>query len=219
MSLNPEYAQTARKGDLEAALAADFGSVEWELGTDRKGAWPTSTSGDDTKVYLQFLSKEGVTGTTTIPVAPTESDPPNFRWLVDNNSAARLIAQNSEGAWACALVIWRPSLPTDAIVVTNFLGTSLPLTKDNVGKTKAEAWMSGIWYDANETADTSDEERESRCSPVLKGGSTHLPSLPTSPSTWPVGNPTAAAISNVSDGVVSAWTANQVWSTLKPAIE
>ena len=230
MSLNPEYAQTANFGDLESALAADFGSVDWQLGDRTNGSWPhadNQSTGDDTQVHVQFFNKGDD------HLAPSGGTPGTLEWLVDGNSAARLIAQNSEGAWACALVVWGASVPESAIIGESFTETpasttTLPfVSKDKVGKTKIEAWMSGIWYDSSDTPDTQSESRQLRCSPILTEnagsvgtGNSHA-SLPTAPNSWPIGNPEQSGTWTAVSGSFpeSALAAGTAWTTLKPKIE
>ncbi len=210
LTLSPELMTDAKPGgafdppaaDLENALLEDY-DLNWVIISDGATAanqdfgFKTAT-GDDQTVRVQFFTKA-----TTETIA-TNTTAPAFDWLLDTGKAVRIQAQNTDGAWACALIVMRPDIDQANIVKASFVG-EIPtgLAADANSKVKLDVWTSGIWFDKGDEPLTPDNGLHA-CSPIHNIGSTAVDApFPTSTSTWPYGEP--APTSAVTDVPGTAW--------------
>ena len=146
LTLSPELMNDSTAGgafnpaaDLENALLEDY-DLNWVIISDgATGAanqdfgFQTAT-GDDQTVRVQFFTKNA-----TEAIA-TDSTAPAFDWLLDTGKAVRIQAQNTDGAWACALIVMRPDIDQTDIATGSFVG-GIPTD-------------SGLGADANEQGET-----------------------------------------------------------------
>ena len=166
---------------LLTALVEDL-PFTWENG------WPLDlNAGNDETIRVQFLDD----GAAVIPTSATA--PPTVDWLQSDWKAVRVQASNSDGAWACALIVVRPNVTdTDvytgsAVVSTNFV-TPPTLVSAAQGKSTVDAWLGGIWYDSGDSyADAAASWQH--CSPVGESAaatSVDHEWLPESAQTWSI---------------------------------
>ncbi len=200
LTLQPELADSTKLQELENALIEDF-DVDWNIDGHGGATYAfSSTVGDERSIHVQFI-KEGTSAVAASGTAPTVD------WLLADDKGVRIQAQNSDGAWACALIVLRPNVDADeAIDNDRFIQVTQPAgsDKDNA-RVKINAWLGGIWYDSEETP--LDSNGLHACSPALtigSSGTTVGAALPTSASEWPVGNPGSAGSGT---GAVTAETA------------
>ena len=165
--------------DLVTVLIEDVPftwSKTWELspGTD-----------EDETIHVQFIGD----GAVTDPAAAT---PPQVPWLLSDWRAVRVQAANTDGAWACALIVLRPNVPeanvwaSGAGVPGSFKGTTPTFGGADSAKRTMDAWLGGIWYDSGESY-ASAVASEEHCSPAgLTGQSpgTDHAWLPVNADTW-----------------------------------
>ena len=198
LTLSPELMNDSTAGgafnpaaDLENALLEDY-DLNWVIISDgATGAanqdfgFQTAT-GDDQTVRVQFFTKNA-----TEAIA-TDSTAPAFDWLLDTGKAVRIQAQNTDGAWACALIVMRPDIDQTDIATGSFVGgipTDSGLGADANSKVKLDVWTSGIWYDKGDEPLTADNGLHA-CSPIHEIGSASVDApFPTSTATWPYGEP------------------------------
>ena len=90
-----------------------------------QGAWEFDTDDTVETVRVQAIVK----GTVATAAGATSTTAPKVRWLVDDGDAVRLHIRNTDGDWACALVVLRPAWPLDDAV-------------------EVQGKLRGIWYDS-----------------------------------------------------------------------
>ena len=194
LTLEPDLMndQSASNTDLVNALLEDY-DLNWELeaASDGLGFGFAAETGDETTMKVQFLTKGGVpAGVLSGTVGPTTP------WLLSSGRGIRIQAQNSDGAWACALIVMRPDSELGHIVDGNLVGTDIAtagLTADTNGKTKLDVWLAGIWYDSDDEPLGTANWGANACSPVhALTTNTNGFSLPTSGTSWPLANPSQA---------------------------
>ena len=86
--------------ELLTALVEDLPftwSATWALNA--------ATDNDET-IHIQFLTDTGTSGALTEATAAVS---PKVDWLLSDHRSVRLQAQNADGAWACALIVLRPT--------------------------------------------------------------------------------------------------------------
>ena len=166
--------------------------------------WDLQGTDDDETIRVQFIESNA-----TLAEAAT-GNPPNVDWLGANWRAVRLHARNSDGRWACALIVVQAEA-TGTIATTT---GRYPNVGNPTGRTTAgtngithsttptsqaadvqrnnsrlmNAWMSGIWYDSGEVA-TSSGTGLHDCSPVDNSSGTSgadKATLPESSSKWEI---------------------------------
>ena len=135
-------------------------SDSWEL---------TPGSDNDETIHVEFVADH---------IAEKEAGtaiPPEVDWLLADWRAVRLQASNSDGAWACALIVLRPNVTQGGIATTRYVSGGLPsgVGATANGKRIMDAWLGGIWYDSGEAyADASASNQH--CSPVGQTGATPI---------------------------------------------
>ena len=188
-------------GGLLTVLVEDL-PFTWDNG------WVMATNEGDETVYVQFLEND----TLANAASPTATRPPVVDWLLDDFRAVRVQSQNSDGAWACALIVMRPNTPEfPASDLDRYFGgvsppglpstiTATAPTSSTTGsqqvKRTVDAWMGGIWYDSGDAPTTGNGLEN--CSPVddsTSAAPTEV-SLPGSPDEWQISNnpPTGKAV-------------------------
>ena len=191
LALNPNLkAADGTTGAPDTALTSELGNV---AGFTWAGdQFPFDTTDGVETVRIQMLVKGAA-------AAATATNAPKVTWLVDNFDAVRLQIRNSDGAWACALVVLRPDWTEG----------------DADDQAQAEGNLRGIWYDAGANIPTDNTEvgGAHHCSPTTLGDvATHAgggrtaataikDSLPASGSEWtiPYTSGPAAATAMVDD--------------------
>ena len=180
---------TAASEAFTAGLPVNWLSDQWDFkGTD---------SQDDMRV--QFILKNA---TVDAPVdQATGTEAPEVPWLARSGGAVRVHARNSDGAWACALVVLQPSIPAAGNGFTPATArptTAVSTTTTPVTASAGTANIRGVWYDSG-TAVGSDDGLNN-CSPVAVAaaiaGSDEAP-LPVSATEWQV--PQGSAVGILSD--------------------
>ena len=169
--------------DLLTALVEDLPftwSATWAL---------DATTDNDETIHIQFLTDTGTSGTLTEATAAVS---PVVDWLLSDHRAVRLQAQNSDGAWACALIVLRPDTPgAQAALPLRYAGvvpTALPA--DTAGKKRTiDAWLGGIWYDSGDSPSSTAGDGLHNCSPVDKTNASPgvaKATLPEAPNAWEI---------------------------------
>ena len=159
LALNPNLKKdvAADTGQAPAVLIGELANAagfDWKTtgATSAQDGWVFDLGDGAETVHIQFLGKAtaagAVRGTTATP--PTDAESPKANWMIENGDAVRLHAQNDDGAWACALVVFRPNYT---------LGTAIA----TVTAEAVEANLRGIWYDAGSTIELDGLHH---CSPV-----------------------------------------------------
>lgn len=165
-----------------AALEAFTGGlpVNW-IGN----VWPLPGTAVQDDIYVQFL----LDGTVTPPAASTQA--PQVPWLSRNGGAIRIHARNSDGAWACALVVLQPSIsaagsgytPDPARTATASTTTTVAVTASG-----GTANIRGVWYDSGPAVDSTNGLHH--CSPVAVAaavaGTANLTPLPVAATEWQI---------------------------------
>ena len=204
LTLEPEWMGTdgvAAKA-AAAAVAAGEGQPETALLTALvedlpftwSDIWELDPGNDnDETIRVQFVANASAAHEAGSTI------PPEVDWLLADWRAVRLQSANSDGAWACALIVLRPNVGQAKVLAANVVGTLTGVTPNTAdGKRVMDAWLGGIWYDSGE-AYASAGASEDHCSPVgLTGASpgTAAAWLPASANTWtidPDGTPTVVA--------------------------
>ena len=127
----------------------------------------TPGSDTDETIHVQFVADAAAEQEASATV------PPETDWLLADWRAVRLQAANSDGAWACALIVLRPNMDQTNIAIPRFAGlTALPssVTTNTDGKRVLDAWLGGIWYDSGEAYDNAGTSAQ-HCSPIGNTGS------------------------------------------------
>ena len=191
LTTNPDLKTTAGGNGAPSEDAITYFNAN--LGVEWNSDWVlTDTDGPDV-VRVQFLtqgtpavpSRGGTCSTSThttetacqgagatwTPAATVSA--PVVDWLAGNGGAVRVHGRNSDGAWACALVVLQPAIsPTDtpwftategsaatASSGTNTIGGTSDLASSNE---RAVANLRGVWFDSGSAADAGADN----CSPV-----------------------------------------------------
>ena len=174
--------------------------------------WTFAGTDNDETIRVQFLGSDSALaaasgGAPTGTVWPTAT-PPDVDWIGLDWRAVRLHARNSDGRWACALIV----VQAEASGAIASLDTRYPNVGTPTGQTTAtangithaaagappaadvqrnnarlmSAWQSGIWYDSGDvvTADGGLHD----CSPVddSTSGGAVVATLPASSSNWEI---------------------------------
>ena len=157
-------------------------------------AWEFQSGDDDETIRVEFINQD-----TLANVADADANvPPTVDWIASDWRAVRLHARNSDGRWACALIVVQANVNgTQAGTVGRYAGPSIPtqMTAATGSPTAeqlrtnarlANAWISGIWYDSGDVV-TADNGRHD-FSPVDDTNTTAADkaTLPTSASTWQI---------------------------------
>ena len=206
LTLEPEWmAETGALAGVSGANGAPNTAMLTALVEDLpftwENTWPLTPGTDsDETIKMQFIDHD-----TTVNVALAANNvPPKADWLLADWRAVRVQAGNSDGAWACALIVIRPNVPeasvylataSDNIEADSFVTnpTSFPTTAADQQRTM-NAWLGGIWYDSGESYATGTAS-EQHCSPV---GETGTPKddhtwLPMSANAWLIDSDGGAA--------------------------
>ena len=156
------YADGTPSDDLMLDLVEDL-PFDWQ------DTWQLGDDATDETIQLQFLLDGAAVKLAAVDASPT------VEWLLSNYKAARVQARNSDGAWACALVVIRP----------------------NSGSRQDDAWLGGIWYQKGE--DYANQAASAQhCSPTVDTNGTTTGGLddptPTSGNDWTIAHkPTATS--------------------------
>ena len=159
--------------DLQTAFVEDspytWANDQWIYG---------ATDGDET-IRVQFLTSalsvgasnaaaKTALGTQVLDVGA----PPGADWIGSNWKAVRLHARNSDGRWACALIVIQPEvIGSEAnqpgryhsnAIPADISGASSDVDRQRLGN----AWMAGIWYDSGDVIQAAGLDD---CSPVEDG--------------------------------------------------
>ncbi len=162
--------------------------------------WTFSGTDNDETIRVQFLQEGSLAEASgagpTAGVWPTAL-PPTVDWLGSNWRAVRLHARNSDGRWACALIVVQAEADATAVqtpgrfadpaaAVANGIDQTAPTAEEQQNNTRLmNAWMNGIWYDSGDVI-TADSGRHD-CSPVdYSTGTTAVATLPESSSNWEI---------------------------------
>ena len=191
LTLEPEWMGTdgvlaKTSGTLVVADGKPETALLTALVEDLPFTWSSDwvlTPGDDNDetIRVEFVA-DGASLESTTAGAPPQTD-----WLLADWRAVRLQAANSDGAWACALIVLRPNVDQTVLLGARFQTTALPtgVTASSNGKRIIDAWLGGIWYDSGEAyADPAASAQH--CSPVGQTGSAAAPQawLPASANSW-----------------------------------
>lgn len=197
LTLEPELMDAATTTELENALLEEY-DLDWVIGDPFSFARGT---GNETTMHLQFLTKGGA-------AIPTPSSAPVVPWLLSDNRAVRIQAQNSDGAWACALIVMRPNVDAgehdDAEHYVRGTGYGVPT---NTSDTKTNVWLGGIWYDSGEEPlETTAPFGLHACSPVYQdAASSYDYTLPKSTTEWDLGDPAPGSAPSGGTAPASPW--------------
>ena len=175
LTLEPEWMGTDGVPDkAAAAVAANEGKPTSALLTalveDLPFTWSdiwvlTPGSDNDETIHIQFVADAAAEKEAGVTI------PPEADWLLADWRAVRIQSANSDGAWACALIVLRPNMTQADIVIGRFQTGALPtgVTASADGKRVIDAWLGGIWYDSGE-AYADGPASNQHCSPVGKTG-------------------------------------------------
>ena len=206
LTLNPERMNNVTAaGAPDATLITDL--VEDAPYTWEGTSWDFVDADNDETIRVQFLEEASPAH------AASTTDPPDVDWIGSNWRAVRLHAKNSDGRWACALIVVQAEVTGDiASLETRYPNVGTPTGRttaaanrvtmganagavgalsDDVKRTNSRllnAWVSGIWYDSGDVI-TLDEGRHD-CSPVddSTSGGAVVATLPESSNKWEIQN-------------------------------
>ena len=172
--------------------------------------WAFTGTDDDETIRVQFLKSNSTAGANTeaTGAAPSTATPPVWGaavppaidWLGSNWRAVRLHARNSDGRWACALIVVQAEADGTEAGKGGRYQTSANAASNGIevktGPTAAEqrtnsrlmnAWLNGIWYDSGDVITTNGGRDD--CSPVDKTGATPpaRATFPESSQKWEIG--------------------------------
>ena len=214
LTLSPDQMNDGVNATAGTTEGAPNGGLTIDLVEDAPYIWEDNwtfagTDNDET-IRVQFLKSgaaavaTGAAPSTATPPVWTAAVPPVVDWLGTNWRAVRLHARNSDGRWACALIVVQAEVPaakasdgTFYLGVASGLHNGLNLAASNAtvaalgpevhrSNTRlANAWMNGIWYDSGEviTADGGLHD----CSPVdVAAPNTDKATLPASAQNWQI---------------------------------
>lgn len=124
------------------------------------GDWTLANTDEPTLIRIQMIliADDGATATTKIADVEQAADAvaPKVRWVIGDGDAVRIQSRNTDGSWACALIVLRPDW--DAARAAGSPGDDAIAT--------AEANLRGIWYDGGSSYDNNAALSEQHCSPV-----------------------------------------------------
>ena len=179
---------------------------------DAPYAWETSwalldTDNDET-IRVQFLKRAanlaGVNAaghTIAAAAAPAAAGgagaPIGVDWVSGDWRAVRLHARNSDGRWACALIVVQANADgvaagTDSRYESNALPAGFTLTTAGTEAARTNsrlmnAWLSGIWYDSGDVVTAGGGLHD--CSPVdltVNSAGSEKASFPESADEWAI---------------------------------
>ena len=164
--------------------------------------WAYQTGDDDETIRVQFLNETTIAainaaGHVAAGTADTDN-PPGIDWVGANSRAVRLHSRNSDGRWACALIVVQAEAdgvevakatryndaavpPNSGLSASATVGSELARTNSRL----MNAWLSGIWYDSGDVVTTGEGEHD--CSPVDNGTAPPgTASFPSSADQWKI---------------------------------
>ena len=195
LTLEPEWMGTRGVAAATASLAAVDGKPLDPLITalveDLPFAWEDDWVLDpgndsDETIRVEFIAYDDDAANVEAPT--TAGAPPQVDWLLADWRAVRLQAANSDGAWACALIVLRPNVDQTKVLAANIVGASSVSPNTADGKRVMDAWLGGIWYDSGEAYASADASAL-HCSPVGQtAGASSIDGvwLPESAQTWSI---------------------------------
>lgn len=180
--------QNATDGLPTDALSLTF--VEDAPYTWANDQWAFTGTDTDETIRVQFLDKE----TKANIAAASAAVPPKVDWIGNDWKAVRLHARNSDGRWACALIVVQAQVDgAEAGDAARYAGSkptamvasaSISDADKRANARLAKAWISGIWYDSGDVVTDSNGLHD--CSPVDVQSSANKATLPEGPSVWKI---------------------------------
>ena len=167
-----------------------------------QNVWELDGLDNDETIRVQFL-QEGANAIPTLATATGNATPPVVDWLGSNYRAVRLHARNSDGRWACALIVVQAEVPDRASSVASYQGYGTPGLNNGLNlvvatgvaaqpadlkrgnKRLVNAWMNGIWYDSGDVITGTEGLHD--CSPADANATTTTATLPESAQKWEIG--------------------------------
>ena len=134
ISLNPQLRTNITAGapspDLIAELTA-LTPLVWDTTWDMR-ADAVDAAAQPNVIHIQMIEQGAARQASA-------SATPRVRWLVGTGDAVRIQARNTDGAWACALIVLRPDWNNDKAGANSDVNNARALT--------AEGQLRGVWYD------------------------------------------------------------------------
>ena len=176
--------------------------------------WAFTGDDSDETIRVQFIehadgginTATGLRGAGHTHTATADAEaPPAVDWISGDWRAVRLHARNSDGRWACALIVVQAeadgvqagttsrynanTIPSGGIQTTTTAGSEAARNNSRL----MNAWMSGIWYDSGDVV--TEGEGLHDCSPVDVNTSTNTEraSFPESSDEWEIDDVTGGA--------------------------
>ena len=170
--------------DLLTVLVEDL-PFTWE------DSWDLTTASDDETIHVQFLDD---VATSAVAPPTTAGLAPKVDWLLSVHRAVRVQSQNSDGAWACALIVMRAdTAQAEAAKPSRYSKAGAPsglTVNTEEAKRTTDAWVGGIWYDGGDSPTANDGLEN--CSPVwddTTAANNDTANLPAGANDWDIGDP------------------------------
>ena len=148
-------------GALQNDTLADLSAAapfEWVNGVDTSGSpgepWQLTVDDTPETVRVQFIRN------ATAAAQGDGHTSPAVPWI-DSNRAMRIQMGDTEGRWACALIVWGPEVER-----SHYGGTAADSVKDEAASLD-NAEMQGIWYHAGLETSVGGASSNKNCDPAL----------------------------------------------------
>ena len=205
--VKPLTASTAAAGDAMSTDSLLVSFVEDAAYDWKNDAWALDGNDGDETIRVQFL-KDDASGTAIAAGRDQDGSatadvnvPPHVDWISGDWRAVRLHARNSDGRWACALIVVQAeadgvqagtaaryndpaSLPPGITATTNAASDE---ARNN--SRLMNAWISGIWYDSGDVVTAGGGLHD--CSPVSFAAAAEEASFPRSSDRWEIDDMTS----------------------------